>query len=392
MSNAPELSNVRDFLKKVNLLEYYGRFVAEGFDDLTSIMEVTEADLEAMDVKRGHRRRLQREIATVKGYPHITSLSSIVGTDSLTNNPAFSNDNSQIQNIPLQSKQLYVNETSLNNQIQPVSLPKRQETQANGPPPKPPEPTSSKRKYRRHPKRDRHAPVKPASAYVMFAHRVREQYQGQNLSFPEMAKIVGERWKNVPSAEKEAIEKDAAAAKSKYLAELEIYKNSDAWKQYQIYLRQFYDNDNGKPDRDRKRAHTLRFKSERFPGPEHSTSTNFPATQATPINYQSNIPNNECNVLNNRSNSIFSYQAANCNQHKECTNFHPDGSHNGRRKDSSNNLNTNASASTPTSDSTISSNGSASTTITTATTSTTSTTSTMPSMFQSRRTNDSRGN
>src|SRR6185436_20000079 len=99
-----------------------------------------------------------------------------------------------------------------------------------GPPPKPPEPTSSKRKYRRHPKRDRHAPVKPASAYVMFAHRVREQYQGQNLSFPEMAKIVGERWKNVPSAEKEAIEKDAAAAKSKYLAELEIYKNSDAWK------------------------------------------------------------------------------------------------------------------------------------------------------------------
>ena len=37
MSNAPELSNVRDFLKKVNLLEYYGRFVAEGFDDLTSV-------------------------------------------------------------------------------------------------------------------------------------------------------------------------------------------------------------------------------------------------------------------------------------------------------------------------------------------------------------------
>src|SRR6185369_13678556 len=87
-----------------------------------------------------------------------------------------------------------------------------------------------KRKYRRHPKRDKSAPVKPPSAYVMFAHRVREEYQGQNISFPDMAKIVGDRWKTIPPQEKEAIKAQAAKAKEKYRAKLEAYKTTDQWK------------------------------------------------------------------------------------------------------------------------------------------------------------------
>lgn len=61
------------------------------------------------------------------------------------------------------------------------------------------EPT--KRRYRRHPKTDPYAPVKPVSAYVAFSHVVREELKG--ASFTEIAKTVGERWQAMPKEEKE---------------------------------------------------------------------------------------------------------------------------------------------------------------------------------------------
>jgi hypothetical protein len=100
--------------------------------------------------------------------------------------------------------------------------------------PDPPDPPdnggSTKRKYKRHPKRDKNAPVKPLSAYVMFAHKVREEFAGQTISFPDMAKIVGDRWKNIRPEEKEAYENEAAKKKEEYQTEMAVYKTTESWK------------------------------------------------------------------------------------------------------------------------------------------------------------------
>lgn len=60
---------VKQVLERCKLLQYLDIFITEGFDCLKSLCEITEDDLIALKVKRGHRRLLQREIATAKGIP-----------------------------------------------------------------------------------------------------------------------------------------------------------------------------------------------------------------------------------------------------------------------------------------------------------------------------------
>jgi hypothetical protein len=68
---------------------------------------------------------------------------------------------------------------------------------------------------------------------------MREELKGQNLSFTEMAKLVGENWQNLTAAEKEPYESQAQAIKERYLAELAEYKKTPQYRQYQEYLREF---------------------------------------------------------------------------------------------------------------------------------------------------------
>ncbi|KAG2171568.1 hypothetical protein INT43_008294, partial [Umbelopsis isabellina] len=49
-------SDVRAFLTDCGLLQYYDKLMTEGFDRLSTIMDVTEKDLAEMNMKRGHRR------------------------------------------------------------------------------------------------------------------------------------------------------------------------------------------------------------------------------------------------------------------------------------------------------------------------------------------------
>ncbi|KAL1921226.1 uncharacterized protein VTP21DRAFT_10942 [Calcarisporiella thermophila] len=62
-------NDVRNFLSRVGILEYIDKFLEEGFDQLKALFDVTEEDLIAIGVKRGHRRLLQLEIAISKGQP-----------------------------------------------------------------------------------------------------------------------------------------------------------------------------------------------------------------------------------------------------------------------------------------------------------------------------------
>ncbi|KAI7867007.1 hypothetical protein BDF14DRAFT_1807486 [Spinellus fusiger] len=87
-----------------------------------------------------------------------------------------------------------------------------------------------KRKYQRHAKPDRNSPVKPASAYVMFSNRVRDELRSHNMSFTELAKLVGDRWKNLNQKEKENYEVDAMQARMHYQKMLEEYQKTDEFK------------------------------------------------------------------------------------------------------------------------------------------------------------------
>lgn len=87
-----------------------------------------------------------------------------------------------------------------------------------------------KRPYRRHPKPDKNAPVKPPSAYIMFSNDVRVQLKDQNLTFTQLAKIVGDKWKSLGNAEKQKYEKAAAIAKNEYLVALNLYRYTPEYK------------------------------------------------------------------------------------------------------------------------------------------------------------------
>ncbi|KAI8883523.1 hypothetical protein K501DRAFT_294617 [Backusella circina FSU 941] len=96
-----------------------------------------------------------------------------------------------------------------------------------------------KRKYRHHPKPDKSAPIKPPSAYIMFSNNYRNKVTDQNLSFAELAKVVGDQWKNMCHKEKQSYERMAMLGKDEYLAALERYKHTAEYRKYQEYLKEF---------------------------------------------------------------------------------------------------------------------------------------------------------
>ncbi|CAG8443882.1 7488_t:CDS:10 [Diversispora eburnea] len=206
---------IRDFLSKCNLLEYYDKFIEEGFDQLQSLLDVTESDLIAMGAKRGHRRRLQREIATLKGIP--------------PNVPFYIQHGHGIERFTA----FIIIAIASSTTEQQQNVISRSDSQKDS--------SYQKRKYKRHPKRDQNAPAKPHSAYVLFSQKVRSEYKikGKNLPFQEMAKVVGDRWKTIPTHEKEELEAQASAEKEKYLVSLSRYKITENWNKYQVYLKEF---------------------------------------------------------------------------------------------------------------------------------------------------------
>jgi hypothetical protein len=68
---------------------------------------------------------------------------------------------------------------------------------------------------------------------------VREELKGQDLSFTEIAKVVGERWQVLPAEIREACEQQANVAKDKFYSELSDYKKTPEYLQYQEYLTDF---------------------------------------------------------------------------------------------------------------------------------------------------------
>lgn len=68
---------------------------------------------------------------------------------------------------------------------------------------------------------------------------MREDLKGQNLTFTEIAKLVGENWQNLTRDEKEPFERQAHEAKERYNRELAEYKKTSEYRKYYDYLHEF---------------------------------------------------------------------------------------------------------------------------------------------------------
>ncbi|CCC06400.1 hypothetical protein SMAC4_00615 [Sordaria macrospora] len=191
---------------ELGISQYLDTFIEQGFDTWETILDITESDLDVLGVKLGHRRKLQRRIANYRGLAPEVSLA------------------------PLAQPSI---EDSRPPEVVPRAEPPKLELREPG------TVIVTKRKYRRHPKADENAPERPPSAYVLFSNKMREDLKGRNLSFTEIAKLVGENWQNLTPAEKEPYESKAQAYKEKYHAELAEYKKTAQYQKYMQYLADF---------------------------------------------------------------------------------------------------------------------------------------------------------
>ena len=162
----------------LDMSEYYDRFLQAGFDSWSVLCEITEEDFEALAVERGHRRKLQKEIAMSRPRSHQVG--------------------SRTPSAP-----------------------------------------SGKRSYRHHPKPDPNAPQRPYAAYVMFSNHVREEMKGQSMPFTEISKMVGDKWQALPAAEKERWKQLAAVPWEKYKQDLAIYQQTENYRKYEQYVADF---------------------------------------------------------------------------------------------------------------------------------------------------------
>ncbi|KAG2180443.1 hypothetical protein INT44_003447 [Umbelopsis vinacea] len=220
---ASDEQRVKDLLNKCGLNQYYERFAEEGFDQLKSLYDITEDDLSALNVKRGHRRVHRKGLPSShpllveRGYGNKEHHSPMTAasTSGYSSMASFNTGQDAAGSLECSSS---ISSTE-------------DDTSSSSP--------LTKRKYRRHAKPDKNAPIKPPSAYVMFSNDVRKELKDYNMSFTELARIVGNRWKNIESTIKQTYEDAANAAKDEYLRELSEYQKTEEYMHYQKYLTEF---------------------------------------------------------------------------------------------------------------------------------------------------------
>ena len=203
------MTELVEIFAELGISHYLHDFIEQGFDTWDTILDIKESDFDALGVKLGHRRKLQRRIANSRGLSSDTALESpgIVPVD---------DRQTEEQRVIGSKAEAKDGLTGSGIGTQAV-----------------------KRKYRRHPKADENAPDRPPSAYVIFSNKMREDLKGRNLSFTEIAKLVGENWQNLAPTEKEPYEQQAFTAKERYNAELSEYKKTESYRTYSIYLAEF---------------------------------------------------------------------------------------------------------------------------------------------------------
>jgi len=201
------MTELGDIFAELGISQYLDDFVSNGFDSWETILDIKESDFDVLGVKLGHRRKLQRRIANARGISSDKALGSPPRAVSTEDRASEEHGPGGVRS-------------------------EAKEGSGSGP-------HGAKRKYKRHPKPDPNAPERPPSAYVIFSNKMREDIKGQNLSFTEIAKLVGENWQSLQPLEKESYEQQANSQKEAYAALMLEYRKTPRFREYDQYLKEF---------------------------------------------------------------------------------------------------------------------------------------------------------
>jgi hypothetical protein len=191
-------------LSRLGLGEYFEALVSRGFDNWDTLSEISEETMAELGIRLGHRRKLQREIASYRGQPR---------TQPLTPPPAVDDE---MRDSDEESTSPRAGQDELEKKTEPTQL---------------------KRRYRHRQRKDPHAPRRPSCDYVLFGNFLRHQPDVAQLSFVEISKLVGERWQRLSPEERSTWTTTAAEQKSRYATELAEYQQSKEYQHFQDGLR-----------------------------------------------------------------------------------------------------------------------------------------------------------
>lgn len=211
----PIMADMELALAWLGLPQYLDRLLQAGFDSWDTLMEITEPDLEVLNVELGHRRKLQREIANSRRFIESPTLPTLPTLPTHNHGPLL---------FPLQARQ----DGAAGSGAQPAQSPSDSLAVV-----------LKKRAYVHHPKSDSNAPARPHSGYVLFSKAVREDLKSQRLSFTDISKEVGERWQRLSPAERHGWKRRSAVPREQYKNDLVKYQQSDHHRNYQQYLSEF---------------------------------------------------------------------------------------------------------------------------------------------------------
>lgn len=176
-------------LEQLGLARYAEALIANGFEDWTTVLDITEADLDELGFKLGHRRLLQRGIALQREGDRRTPRATPTGpTRDEAQSPTIAPEDSS------------------------STLEKR-----------------PKRRYRWHPRADPHAPKRPKTAYVNFADHLRPGAEVAGMTFVGIAREVGRQWQIMDAETKREWENQAAAVGLMYFYSLELSSHSQGY-------------------------------------------------------------------------------------------------------------------------------------------------------------------
>lgn len=132
--STPPMPELTEVLERIGLGTYLQILSENGFHNWETVVDINEEDLTTLNFKLGHRRLLQREIATWRGVPQSFSLDS----DATSPEPTC------------------LSSSALETLVRQTTTP----------------PPREKRRYRRHPRADSNAPKKPKTACMLHSHSV----------------------------------------------------------------------------------------------------------------------------------------------------------------------------------------------------------------------------
>jgi hypothetical protein len=188
-------------LSHLGLGEYSEALASHGFETWDDLIDISEETMTELGFKLGHRRKLQREIASYWGLPRTQPLARPPAADGLQESEEP--ESPRAEQDELETK----------------------------------EPTPLKRRYRHRQPKDPHAPRKPRSDYVLFGIFLRQHPDVSQLSFVEISKLVGEQWQRLSPEERAMWTSTAVQQKSRYITELAEYQQSKEYQHHQDRLR-----------------------------------------------------------------------------------------------------------------------------------------------------------